>query len=102
MQKKVKKLVDEIYPQLVAIRRDLHQQPELGLTEYQTAKKIERCLAEWWIELTERIEETSIVGLIKGSIGEKTIGLRVMLYLFKKKMKSNMPQFIQEKCMPVV
>ena len=70
------KLVDEIYPQLVAIRRDLHRHPELGLEEYQTADKIENYLSKWGVEVTGRIQETSIVGLIKGCSGEKTIGLR--------------------------
>ena len=31
MYQKVKEMVDTIYPQLVVIRRDLHQHPELGL-----------------------------------------------------------------------
>jgi len=76
MHEKVKKIVDEIFPMLVSIRRDLHQHPELGLEEYRTANKIISYLSQWQIEVTDKINDTSIVGLIKGNPGDKTIGLR--------------------------
>ena len=76
MHEKVKKIVDEIFPQLVEIRRDIHKHPELGLTEYRTANQIEKYLKAWDVEVLGRINETSVMGLIEGNPGEKTIGLR--------------------------
>lgn len=76
MYQKVKEMVDVIYPQLVSIRRDLHQHPELGLEEYRTSALILDCLKQWNINVTQLIGETAIVGLIEGKAGDKTIGLR--------------------------
>lgn len=76
MYQKVKEMVDVIYPQLVSIRRDLHQHPELGLEEYRTSALILDYLKQWNIKVTQLIGETAIVGLIEGKAGDKTIGLR--------------------------
>ena len=76
MYQKVKEMVDVIYPQLVSIRRDLHQHPELGLEEYRTSALILDYLKQWNINVTQLIGETAIVGLIEGKEGDKTIGLR--------------------------
>ncbi len=76
MYQKVKEMVDTIYPQLVSIRRDLHQHPELGLEEYRTSSVILDYLKQWNIKVTQLIGETAIVGLIEGKNGHKTIGLR--------------------------
>ena len=76
MYQNVKEMVDVIYPQLVSIRRDLHQHPELGLEEYRTSTLILDCLKQWNINVTQLIGETAIVGLIEGKAGDKTIGLR--------------------------
>ena len=76
MYQKVKEMVDTIYPQLIAIRRDLHQHPELGLEDYRTSALVLDYLQQWNIKVTQLIGETAIVGLIEGNPGEKTIGLR--------------------------
>ena len=52
MYQKVKEMVDTIYPQLIAIRRDLHQHPELGLEEYRTSALVLDYLQQWNIKVT--------------------------------------------------
>ena len=76
MYQKVKEMVDTIYPQLIAIRRDLHHHHELGLEEYRTSALVLDYLQQWHLKVTQLIGETAIVGLIEGNPGEKTIGLR--------------------------
>ncbi|MDE5978374.1 MAG: amidohydrolase [Turicibacter sp.] len=76
MYQKVKEMVDAIYPQLVSIRRDIHQHPELGLEEYRTSALVLDYLKQWDIKVAQLIGETAIVGLIEGNEGKKTIGLR--------------------------
>ena len=61
MYQKVKEMVDTIYPQLIAIRRDLHQHPELGLEEYRTSALVLDYLQQWNIKVTQLIGETAIV-----------------------------------------
>ena len=55
-----------LQPQLVAWRRGLHQKPELGFTEYQTAKFISQQLTTWGIEHQTEVANTGIVATIKG------------------------------------
>lgn len=56
-------------------RRYLHQYPELSGQEYETAAYIRKWLQEWQIELID-CELPSVVGLLRGTDGRKTIALR--------------------------
>ncbi|MCL2560502.1 MAG: M20 family metallopeptidase [Turicibacter sp.] len=78
MREKIEQLINERFDQFVHIRRDFHRHPELGLEEFRTADKIENYLKEWGIDVGERINGTSVVGMIKGiSINNpKIIALR--------------------------
>lgn len=64
-------------PELVAIRRDLHAHPELGMDEHRTAQLIANKLQQWGIEFVERIGGTGVVASIPGCRpGHRSIGLR--------------------------
>lgn len=77
LEKKIREIVDANFAQFVKIRRDLHEHPELGLEEFRTANKIESHLMDWGIQVEERINQTSVVGLIKGCCDDAiNIGLR--------------------------
>lgn len=77
MEQKVREIIDENFDKFVQIRRDFHAHPELGLEEYRTANKIESYLKAWNIEVGERINGTSVVGIIKGMCDDApVIGLR--------------------------
>ncbi|MGD9568827.1 MAG: M20 family metallopeptidase [Sedimentibacter sp.] len=71
----IQKRVNEIYQELVHIRRDFHKNPELSQNEFRTQKKIQNYLNEWNIE-NYMCAETGIVGIIRGKKPGKTIGLR--------------------------
>jgi amidohydrolase len=62
--------------ELVAIRRDIHAHPELGLEEYRTADLVARKLEEWGIEVHRGIGKTGVVGVLRNGNGEACIGLR--------------------------
>ena len=57
-----------------AIRRDFHQYPELGYSEFRTADKIESYLNELGIEYSR--DETAIVAIVRGSNPGVTLGFR--------------------------
>jgi amidohydrolase len=62
---------------LVAIRRDIHAHPEMGLEEVRTAALVATKLREWGVEVTEGVGKTGVVGTIKGKLpGQRAIGLR--------------------------
>lgn len=67
-------LINDIEPELITIRRELHQWPETGLLEYKTCEYIEAKLKEWGIPY-EKVEPTGIVALIGQKEGP-VIGLR--------------------------
>lgn len=77
LNEKIRQLIDDHFEQFVAIRRDLHRHPELGLAEFRTAEVIEGYLQNWGIDVGDRINKTSVVGMIK-SFKEfgTTVGLR--------------------------
>ena len=60
------KTIAEMAQELKQIRRELHQIPELGLTEHKTAAYIEKKLKEIGVDQVERCLETGVIGLIKG------------------------------------
>lgn len=64
----------EIQSELVAWRRDFHENPELGFEEYRTSEKIKEFLKSEGIEYHE-LANTGICAIIKGN-GTKTIALR--------------------------
>ncbi len=65
------------FDELVAIRRDIHAHPELGLEETRTAELVSRKLTEWGIEHVTGIGKTGIVATIKGRHpGNRSVGLR--------------------------
>lgn len=73
----IKKIVDDMFDQLVEIRRDFHKYPELSGKEYRTGDKICEYLDSWGIEYERGIANTGIVGIIRGKKGPgKTIGVR--------------------------
>jgi amidohydrolase len=71
----IKAEVDKLKKELIELRRDFHQHPELGLKEYWTADKIESYLKPLGLEIS-RIGETGVVGLLKGDQPGRTLMLR--------------------------
>ena len=61
---------------LVSIRRDLHEHPELGMEEIRTSGIVAKLLQKWGIETHKKIGQTGVVGVLKGNKPGKTIGLR--------------------------
>ena len=51
---------------LVALRRQLHQEPELAFNELKTARSLEAALRELGIDDIQRVGETGVVGRVRG------------------------------------
>lgn len=66
--------IDAYYPELVAIRRRLHEHPELGTHEIETGKIIREYLDSWGIAYEYPVADTGIAAILYGeadSRGEK-------------------------------
>ncbi|WP_085994252.1 amidohydrolase [Oceanobacillus senegalensis] len=68
--------LDEIYPELVEFRRDLHMYPELSHTEVNTPRKVADYLSALGIEVRTGVGGRGVVGTLKGDKPGKTVALR--------------------------
>lgn len=74
---KIKSLSEKYFDEIVAIRRHIHQYPELSFQETETGLFISKKLTEFGIEHEHGWGENGVVALIKGIAPEKkTIALR--------------------------
>lgn len=67
---------EKIKEWLVEARRDFHMNPELGMEELRTGKKISEYLDEMGIEHRTGVAKTGVVGIIRGGYEGKTVALR--------------------------
>ncbi len=66
-------------PSMIALRRELHQQPELGFEERWTALRLAEELARREIEVHTGVGQTGVVGILHGARPGPTVGLRACL-----------------------
>jgi len=72
-------------------RRDFHQHPELGNSEFRTAKIIADHLRSLGIEVKENIGKTGVVGILKGAKPGPCIGLRADMDALPVVERVNLP-----------
>src|SRR5438132_4784805 len=76
---RLKSDIDELVPDLVALRRDLHEHPELAFEEVRTSGIVAQRLRTLGLEVQTGIAKTGVVALLRGSAsspGAKTIAIR--------------------------
>lgn len=79
MESSIKQLAKAIREDIIAIRHDIHQHPELSFQEERTAQKVETYLKGLGLE-THRISNTGVWAMIQGEAGiGKTLALRADL-----------------------
>ncbi|MGW7681307.1 M20 metallopeptidase family protein [Kribbella sp. NPDC054772] len=66
----------ELHAGLVALRRELHREPEVGLVLPQTQAKVMDAIAGLPLEVTTGNEVTSVVGVLRGGAPGPTVLLR--------------------------
>ena len=60
----------------VALRRDLHRYPELGLKEFRTSELLAQQLQSWGYTVTRGLATTGLVAQLQRGNGGKRLGLR--------------------------
>ena len=72
----IKQTIQRLLPEIIAIRHELHEHPEIRFEEKWTSDRIARYLAEAGIEHTRgHAKGTGIVAIVRGAAG-KTVALR--------------------------
>jgi amidohydrolase len=68
--------IDDLLPDLVAFRRDLHAHPEMAFEEHRTAGRVVSALHELGLEVHEGIAGTGVVGILRNGTSPRMVGLR--------------------------
>src|SRR5947209_20261782 len=76
---RLKSDIDELVPDMVALRRDLHEHPELAFEEVRTSSIVAQRLRTLGLEVQTGVAKTGVVALLRGSASKasaKTIAIR--------------------------
>ncbi len=77
LKQTIKDLTQKYYPEIINIRRHIHENPELSFEEFNTSKYICSKLDEYGIPYKAGYVKTGIIGTIKGNNpNKKVIALR--------------------------
>src|SRR6185503_13717148 len=68
--------IDQIRPQLVTWRRDIHQHPELGNRETRTAALVAAHLRRLGLEVRTGVAGTGVIGILRGARPGPVVALR--------------------------
>ena len=83
--------IAEFSEELIAIRRDFHENPELGMEEVRTSKIVAEYLKSLGITVHTGIGKTGVVGVLEGEKPGRMIGLRADMDALPIEEKSNLP-----------
>ena len=82
--------LDKFYPQIEAIYKDIHANPELGFQETRTAAKLASEMRALGFEVTEHVGKTGVVALLKNGAGP-TVLVRTELDALPMEEKTGLP-----------
>ncbi|MFF0946246.1 M20 aminoacylase family protein [Rhizobium leguminosarum] len=72
----VEKGIAAFLDEIIALRHDLHQYPELAFQELRTSKLVASRLSSWGYEVATGIAGTGIVATLRRGDGKRRIGIR--------------------------
>src|ERR1051326_1534042 len=64
---RLKSDIDELVPDMIALRRDLHEHPELAFEEVRTSGIVAQRLRTLGLEVQTNVAKTGVVGLLRGA-----------------------------------
>jgi len=83
--------IESVEEQVVAWRRDIHQNPELGNREFRTSKIVADHLRSLGMEVRTEIAVTGVLGVLKGGKPGPTIALRADMDALPMKELTGLP-----------
>ncbi|HUP50112.1 MAG TPA: amidohydrolase [Thermoanaerobaculia bacterium] len=76
LDRRIDEAARRVEQKVIAIRRDIHQHPELGNREVRTAKLIDERLRQLGIDTRTGVAHTGVVGLLRGGKPGRVVALR--------------------------
>lgn len=71
-----KQEAEEIFDEMVQLRRDFHRHPELGFKEFRTSGIVAENLGKLGFEVQQGVGQTGVVGLLEGAQDGPSVMLR--------------------------
>lgn len=87
----IKPIAEEIFEEIVGIRRSLHRHPELGFREFKTAELICKHLDSLGIPYQKNVAQTGVVGLLEVDKNAKTLLMRADMDALPTQEESDCP-----------
>jgi amidohydrolase len=91
------KKAEGLKQKMIDLRRDFHQYPEVGLQEFNTARKVEGVLKALGLETRMFVNGTGVRGFLKGSGPGETIALRADMDALPIQEETDLPYQSQNK-----
>jgi len=76
MKNKTRALAEDIFPEVVQLRRTIHENPELAFEEYETAQLVQQTLSPLGLDIQTGVAKTGIVATLEGAQPGPEIVLR--------------------------
>src|SRR5687768_2976809 len=76
LDRRIQDAAAKVEQKVIACRRDIHQNPELGNREFRTAKLVDERLRELGIEARTGVAHTGVVGILRGGKPGRVVALR--------------------------
>ncbi|NIF34324.1 amidohydrolase [Enterobacter sp. Cy-643] len=86
----IKEILDR-EEEMIALRRDFHQYPELGFEEFRTSDRIAELLTGWGYEVHRGLGGTGVVGTLKVGSGSKRLGIRADMDALPMQEQTGLP-----------
>ena len=80
-----------VEPQVVAWRRDIHQNPELGNREFRTSKLVAEQLRSFGLEVKTGIAHTGVVAILRGGQPGPVVALRADMDALPVREQGDLP-----------
>jgi amidohydrolase len=87
----IRQIIEQIEPQLIEIRRDIHAHPELAFEEVRTSGVIAAELERLGIPFQRGIGKTGVVGLIEGGRPGPVLAIRADMDALPMQEKTGLP-----------
>ncbi|MFA9453796.1 MAG: amidohydrolase, partial [Candidatus Aminicenantaceae bacterium] len=75
-EKRIAEKIEQITPELIEVRRHLHENPERGNREFKTAALVAERLRALGFTVTEKVAHTGVVGILEGSKPGRVVAVR--------------------------
>ncbi|MBS0208922.1 MAG: amidohydrolase [Planctomycetes bacterium] len=91
LEAEVRQRAKDVEAELIALRRDIHQHPELGDQERRTAGLVAKYLRDLKLDVRTGVARTGVVGILKGGKPGRIVALRADMDALPVKEPAGLP-----------